>query len=127
MSWAASKAVDLWFQASRVARLNRYLELSTVAIRGLLLADVLADLLQLESDRGHRVAARPEVLSGKVPLLATQAGNSDGTLPLQKPNFLLGQRMENRPELLADWAENGLPPPLRDEHDVIFAVPFGMG
>ena len=100
---------------------QRLLELSAVPIRGLLLADVLADLLQLESDGGHRVAASPEVLSGEVPLLAAKPGNS--TLALQKPDhrrdwvlgwnrdshvhviwhqvplndltlFLLGQRME---------------------------------
>jgi len=136
--------------------LTRYLEKSAVPIRGLLLADVLADLLQLELDGGHGVAACPEVLSGEVPLLAAQPGDCIGTLPLQKLDhrsdrvlgwnrdthmhmvwhqvslnnltlFLLGERMKDRPELLADGAENRFPPSLRDEHNMIFAVPFRMG
>ena len=37
-------------------------EAPVIAIRGLLLADVLAYLLQLKPNRGHRVAACPEVL-----------------------------------------------------------------
>ena len=39
------------------------LEGSTAVIRGFLLADVFADVLQFEPDRGHGVAACPEVLA----------------------------------------------------------------
>src|SRR5262249_34364098 len=58
----------------RLARLFLNSEVSVIAIRGLLLADVLAHLLQLKSDRGHRVTAGPEMLTGKVPLLSAQPG-----------------------------------------------------
>jgi len=62
MSWAASKAVD---QRSRRRALRAHFLTSKapVAIRGLLLADVLAYLLQLKSYLGHRIAASPEMLS----------------------------------------------------------------
>ena len=124
-----------------------------VAIRSFLLADVLADLLQVEAHGGHRVAASPEVLTGKVPLLSVQTGDSrwhsspSNTRSRKQPSAwaesrytygrgcgikcpsmiwhsfcLLGQRMQNRAELPADRAENGLPPSLRDEYYVIFAV-----
>ena len=61
-------------------------ELSVLSIRGFLLADVLADLLQFKADCGHCVAAGPEMLARKIPLLATQPGNGDRTLPFQKPD-----------------------------------------
>ena len=41
--------------------------------------------------------------------------------------FLPGQSMENFPQLLADPPEHNLTPSLRDEHNVVFAVPFRMG
>ena len=59
------------------------LEAAAVTIRGLLLADVFADLLQLET-RGHRASTGPEVLAREIPLLATQAGHRYGALPFQK-------------------------------------------
>ena len=54
MNWAASKAVG---HGSRRR-----------ALRALICA-VLANLLQFEPYRGHRVAASPEVFSGGIPLL----------------------------------------------------------
>jgi hypothetical protein len=49
-------------------------------------------------------------------------------MPFEDLTFLLpGQSMENLPELPADSSEHNLPPPLRDEHHVVFAVPFRMG
>ena len=59
-------------------------ELSVCSIRGLLCADVLADLLQFESDSGYGVTASPEMLAGKVSFFAVQASNRDGTLPFQE-------------------------------------------
>src|SRR4051812_44279016 len=59
-------------------------ELPACSIRGLLFADVLADLLQFEANCGHGVATGPEMLAGEVPLLPAQAGYRDGTFPLQK-------------------------------------------
>ena len=61
-------------------------KLSAASIRIFRLADVLANLLQLEPDGGHRVSTGPEMLSRKVPLLATQSGYSNGTLPFEKPD-----------------------------------------
>src|SRR5216684_2563470 len=60
------------------------LEAAAVTIRGLLFADVFADLLQLETHRGHRVSTGPEVLAREIPLFATQAGHRYGALPFQK-------------------------------------------
>src|SRR5215468_2892306 len=63
------------------------LEAAAVTIRGLLLADVFADLLQLEAHGGHGVPAGPKVLAREIPLLATQAGHRYGALPFQKPDY----------------------------------------
>src|SRR5204862_8030822 len=60
------------------------LEAAAVTIRGLLFADVFADLLQLETHRGHRVSTGPEVLAREIPLFATQAGHRYGALTFQK-------------------------------------------
>jgi hypothetical protein len=49
-------------------------KLSAGSIRFFLFADVLADLLQLEPDRGHRVTTGPETFSREVSLLAAQSG-----------------------------------------------------
>src|SRR5438128_6781575 len=61
-------------------------ELSVCSIRSFLFADVLADLLQFKADRGDSVAAGPEMLARKIPLLAAQPRNGDRTVPFQKPN-----------------------------------------
>src|SRR5438874_5182616 len=60
------------------------LEAAAVTIRGLLFADVFANLLQLETHCGHRVSTGPEVLAREIPLFATQAGHGYGALPSQK-------------------------------------------
>src|SRR6266480_5582850 len=52
------------------------LETAAVTIRGLLFADVFADLLQLKAHCGHCVSTGPEVLAREIPLFATQAGSS---------------------------------------------------
>jgi len=61
------------------------LEAAAVTIRGLLFADVFADLLQLKAHCGHRVSTGPEVLAREIPLFATQAGHRYGALPFQNP------------------------------------------
>ena len=61
-------------------------ELPTRSIRVLLLADVLADLLQFKPDRGDGVAAGPEMLARKIPLLAAQPGNGYSAVPFQEPD-----------------------------------------
>ena len=68
MSWAASggRAVGL----GRALRVSFHASELSATIRGILLADVLAHLLQFEPYRGNRVAASPEVFAGEVPLLA---------------------------------------------------------
>src|SRR5207253_11381864 len=54
------------------------LETAAVTIRGLLFADVFADLLQLKAHCGHCVSTGPEVLVREIPLFATQAGHRSG-------------------------------------------------
>src|SRR6266851_8841579 len=132
------------------------LELSVCSIRGFLLADVLADLLQFKADRGDSVTAGPEMFAREIPLLTAQSGNRNCTLPLQKSDhrsywvlggnrdahmhmvrhqvsfdnltFLLpGQRMENRSQMTARLPEYYFAPSLGHEHDMVLAVPFRMG
>src|SRR6516162_1161921 len=142
--------------ASRVARLLCDLKLSGVAIREFLFADVFANLLQFEANRGHRIAAGPEVLAGKVSLLAAHPGDGNSALPFQKADhrgdrmlrgygdtdehvvrhempfenlafFLLGQGVERRTQLPADVSENGFPPSLGHKHHMVLAVPLRVG
>jgi hypothetical protein len=156
MSWTASKAVGPGVQASRVARLNGCSELSACSIRHILLADVVADLLQFEPDGGYGVTASPEMLAGEVSFLAVHSSNRDGALAFQEPDhgsyrvlgwngdahvhvvwhqvslndlalLLPSQRVENRTQLSTDLAKDGLPPSLGHKHDVVLAVPFRMG
>jgi len=61
-------------------------KLSAASIRFFLFADVLADLLQLEPDRGHGVTTRPEMLPREVSLLAAPPGYGDSALPFAKPD-----------------------------------------
>ena len=49
------------------------LEVSAVAIRDLMLADVWAHLVQFEPDRGNGIPAHPEVLNRNIPLEAASA------------------------------------------------------
>src|SRR5437660_11025536 len=60
------------------------LEAAAITIRGLLFADVFANLLQLETHRGHCVSTGPEVLAREIPLFATQAGHRYGAFPFPK-------------------------------------------
>jgi hypothetical protein len=62
------------------------LKLSAGSIRFFLFADVLADLLQLETDGGHSVATGLQMFPREVPLLAAQSGYGDSALPFQKPD-----------------------------------------
>ena len=131
-------------------------ELPAVPIRGILLADVGADLFQLEPNGGDGVTAGPEMLPCEVSFFALQASNRDGTLSLQEPDhgchrvlgrnsdahmhmvwhempfqnlalLLPSQRVKDRTQLPADLAKDGLPSPLGHEYDVVLAVPFRMG
>src|SRR5438876_12210738 len=72
------------------------LELSVCSIRGFLLADVLADLLQFKADRGDSVTAGPEMFAREIPLLTAQSGNRNGTLPSKIRS----------PKLLGAWGES---------------------
>ncbi len=135
MSWAASKAVDY---GSRRRALRAYFlasEAPVIGIRDLLLADVLAHLLQLKTNCGHRAAAGPEMFTREIFLLSAQPGDGNGALPLQKTNhrghrvfgrnrdtyvymvwhqvslrnltlLLLRQRVEDRAQLAPDVAED---------------------
>ena len=79
-----SYLLSLLIPSGRAAR--NHAELSAVAIRGLLLADVLANLLQFEPDRGNGIASSPEMRTREIPFLAAQPGNRNGALPLEKPD-----------------------------------------
>ena len=131
-------------------------ELPACSIRVVLLADVLAELLQFEPNRGHSITTGPEMLAREVPFLPAQAGYRDGTFPLQKTNhgghrvlrgngdthvhvvwhqvplddlalLLLPQSVENRAQLPSRLPENQLAAPLGYEYDVILAVPLRVG
>src|SRR4051812_42892898 len=126
------------------------------SIRVVLFADVLADLLQLKSNRGNGIAASPEMLACEVPFLAAQAGNRNCTLPFQKPDhgchgvlrgnlnahvhvvrhevsfydlalFLPRQSMEYWSQLPTRLPEYYLAAMLGHEHHMILAVPLGVG
>ena len=130
-------------------------KLSVCSIRALLLADVLADLLQLEANSGNGIAPSPEMLAREIPLLAAQPGNCDRTLPFEKPDngsdrvfgrngnahmhmvrhempfenlaFLLPRQcMEDRSQLLTGLPEDGFPSALGHKHYVVLAVPFDL-
>jgi hypothetical protein len=142
-------------KASRVARLIGS-ELPGCSIRRILLADVLADLLQFEPDRGDGIAPGPEMFAREVPFFAAQPGNRYGTLPCEKPDhrghrvlggnrdthghmvwhqmpfenlafFLPRQRVEDRPPLPTGLAEDDLPSSFGHEYHMVLAVPFRMG
>jgi hypothetical protein len=58
----------------------------TVLVKLLLLTDIFLDGFQLKTHRRYGIAARPEMLAGKVPYLPTKlTGYRQGTLSLQKP------------------------------------------
>src|SRR6516165_4600525 len=107
---------------------------TSCSIRFLLVADVLANLLQFEPDRRNRVSTSPQMLAREVLLAAAQSSHGNRTLPLQEPNdrshrvlrrnrnahgymvrpqmplddltFLLpGQSMENLPQVHCDSSE----------------------
>jgi hypothetical protein len=128
-------------------------ELPACSLRAFLLAAVWADLLPFEPNRGHGRPTGPEMLAREVPLLPAQAGDRDGTVPLQKPDhgghwgfggkgdtqvhvvwpqvplddlalLLLCQSVENRTHLATHLPENQLAAPLGYEYDVILAVPL---
>ena len=130
-------------------------KLSTGSIRFFLLADVLADLLQLEPDGGHGVTTGPEMLPREVPLLAAQSGYGDSAIPFEKPDhrshrvlggnrdtpmhmvrhqvplqnlalFLPGQGVENFSPLATRLSKQHLASSLGNEHDRVFAVPSSM-
>ena len=128
------------------------LKLSAGSIRFFLFADVLADLLQLEPDRGHGVTTGPEMLPREVSLLAAQSGYGDSALPFEKPDhrghrvlrgnrythmhvirhqmsiqnlalFLPGQSVEDFSQVPARLSKQHLAPSLGNENDMAFAVP----
>jgi len=127
-------------------------KLPAASIRFFLFADVLANLLQLEPDRGYGVTAGPEMLAREIPLFAAQSGYRYRALPFQKPNdrrhrvlggngnahmhmvwhqmalqnlaFLLpGQGMEDFSQVPPSLTKQYLAPSLGNEHHMVFAVP----
>src|SRR5215813_8186173 len=86
-----------------------------VGILVLLFADVRPDLLEFESDRGHRVPPSPEMFAGEVALLAaTLPGDGNRTLAFQKPDplrhrHLGGNSDTHRDMIRQDMALDNLP------------------
>ena len=128
----------------------------SATIRDILLADVLAHLLQLEPYSGHRVAASPEVFAGEVPLLSGKPCDGNRTLPFQETDhrgdwmlrwnrdahvdvvrhevplhdlafLLFRQSVEDRAQLAADIPKDCFPPSFGHEYNVVLAVPLGVG
>src|SRR5262249_17184817 len=122
----------------------------------LLIADVLADEGFIPPHRRHEVPAGPEVLADEIALpLAECPGDVDGALSLDVPDhvrdrilrrnrqqhvnvidhqvpfldttlLLLRKRPEDRAEFPLDRAVDRAATTLRDEHDVILAIPLRM-
>ena len=81
-----------------------------VGVLVLLLADVRPDLLQLESDRGHGIATRPEMLPGKVALRpAKLPRNRNSTLALQAPDHLCHRHLGRNRDTHMDMLWHDLP------------------
>jgi hypothetical protein len=156
--YAWESEVDyLTFDSSDVTRPRRAVAWPVnVPIRALLLADVLADLLQFKPDRGNGITAGPELLAREISILAAQPGNRDRALSFEKTDhrghgvfrwnrdahmymvwhqmtfhnlaFLLPcQRVEDRTQLPSRLPKDGLPASLGHEYYVVLAVPSGMG
>src|SRR5206468_5499414 len=131
------------------------LEAAAITIRALLFADVCANLLRLETHRGHCVSTGAEVLAREIPLFATQAGHRYGAFPFQKSDhrghrilrrnrdahvhmvrqqvslndlapLLPRQRVKYFSPLAACLAKQHLAPPLGHKHHMILTVPTGM-
>ena len=125
-------------------------------IRGILLADVCADLLQFEPDGRYSVAAGPEMLAREVSLFTEQARDCDRALAFQKSDhgrhrvlrwnrdahvnmvwhqvplddlalLLFSQGMEDCAQLPTRLAKDDLPSSFGHEHNMVLAVPFRMG
>ncbi len=131
-------------------------KLSAGSIRFFLFADVLANLLELEPDRGYGVTTGPEMLAREISLLASHSGYSDRALSFQKPDhrghrglggnrdtpmhvvrhqmsiqnlalFLSGQGVEDFSQVPTRLSEQHPAPSLGHEPDMVFAVPSRMG
>ena len=120
----------------------------------ILIFNVPADLLGLESGGGYGIPARPEVFSGEVLFLAGESsGNGDRTFPFQESDdrrdcelrrdhdehmdvvghdvpfenrafFLFCKFVEEWTDRFSDVSIQDFPSLFGYEHDVIFAIPF---
>jgi len=59
---------------------------AATAIRVLLLAEVAANIVLVESNGRDRVTSRPEVFSGEVPLFAPHSSNGNRALAIDESN-----------------------------------------
>ena len=59
--------------------------MSGCSIRRILLADVLADLLQFEADGGDGIAPGPEMFAREIPLLSPSRAIAMALFPLRNP------------------------------------------
>src|SRR5215469_15001423 len=97
------RALRVLFQASELS----------ATIRGILLADVLAHLLQFEPDRGDRVAASPEVFAREVPLLSGKPCDGNRALPFQKTDHRSDWMLRRNRDAHVHVIRHQWPPPIR--------------
>jgi len=145
------------FDRSSLTEARSLLSEAPWLVMGVWLADVRADLVEFKSDRGNRLAPRPEGFAGARPLLAlNRSGAGHSTFAFEKPAdrghrllgwnlhahgpvvrhqmpvrraalFLAGQLVEAGPHVFPKFPRQHLPAPLGDEHEVMLAIPLGMG
>lgn len=121
-----------------------------------LVANVLADRAFIDPHRGHEIPPRPEVVTFEASIPTHEiAGRPNRTLALDVPNHmrnrmlrwnpehhmyvvwaqmplqdltlpLPGQLVKHLPEVATYLAVEHFPTALRDEHNVVLALPFRM-
>jgi hypothetical protein len=151
MSGAASKAVGPCECHCAISSAK-----TSLVVCLLLVANIGAHLLQRKPDCRDGIAASPEVLTGEVALPTAQlAGDGDRTFPFEETDdrrhrirgrnldtymhviwhhgafqdtaFLLaGQRVKDRSQGFTNMAKQGFPVSLRDEDNVVLAIPTRM-
>jgi len=101
MSGAASKVVKCLCCPRAEARVGH---LSAAPIRCFLLANVLADLLQLELDRGHYVTAGREILPREFSLHAAPSNSGVSAHPFEKPDHRSHRVLGGIAMLIGTWS-----------------------
>jgi hypothetical protein len=142
--------VNFCGRSKRQAQLHLFVAL----LFGFLVADVLDDRRFVQSYRGYKVAPGPEVLAREIPLLShKKPSDHDRALPFQVPNHVRYRVFRRYPQAHVNMIRSQMPldnfhvlmagqfvkhlakhpsdltidhflPPLGNENNVIFAIPF---